>query len=276
MNNTSSLSRQIALELLQNDGAAALAKAKDRADKFGQQSEQISDISRQARAKVEKLEQDVEQSKQNAIDANEKATKAYELAKSTLNQQQQIGDELRSNIRAEIDHSRESLENAIKLTTDALERANRVYDEALTLIANVNGLAAPQIDLDRLKQDALSAIDEAQRLHGEIERLTSEHDKLLLDYDENAELGRKLIINSAVQQAEALETLKELEDIHTSAKEAVALGDGTLKEANNTYHTFAGKTASFEWFPIRFLCSLIVLQVSMHSSQNHRKMLHWP
>lgn len=232
---------QNALELLQNDGAAALAKAKDRADKFGQQSEQISELSRQARAKVEKLEEDVEQSKQNAVDANDKASKAYELAKSTLSQQQQISDDLRSNIRAEIDHSKESLENAIRLTSDALERANRVYDEALTLIANVNALASPDIDLDKLKQEALNAIEEAQRLQNEIERLTSEHDKLLLDYDENAELGKTLIERSIVQQDEALRTLENLEEIHKNAKEAVELGDGTLKEANNTYHTFAGE-----------------------------------
>lgn len=217
-----------------------MAKAKDRADKFGQQSEQISEISRQARAKVEKLEKDVEQSKQNAIDANDKASKAYELAKSTLSQQQQISDELRSNIRAEIDHSKESLENAIRLTSDALERANRVYDEALTLIANVNALASPEIDLDKLKKDALNAIEEAQRLQNEIDQLTTDHDALVLNYDENAELGKTLIERSIVQQEEALRTLQKLEEIHTNAKEAVALGDGTLKEANNTYHTFAG------------------------------------
>lgn len=234
--------------MLQNDGAAALARAKDRADKFGQQSDQISEISRQARTKVESLEKDVEQSKQNAIDANDKASKAYELAKSTLSQQQQISDELRSTIRAEIEHSKESLESAIRLTSSALERANRVYDEALTLIANVNALASPEIDLDKLKQDALNAIDEAQRLQAEIERLTSEHDKLLLDYDENAELGKTLIERSIVQQDEALRTLENLEEIHKNAKEAVALGDGTLQEANSTYHTFAGE------FSLRRLC----------------------
>lgn len=218
-----------------------MAKAKDRADKFGQQSEQISEISRQARAKVEKLEKDVEQSKQNAIDANDKASKAYELAKSTLSQQQQISDELRSNIRAEIEQSKESLENAIRLTSDALERANRVYDEALTLIANVNALASPEIDLDKLKVDALKAIEEAQRLQNEIDQLTTDHDALVLNYDENAELGKTLIERSIVQQEEALRTLENLKEIHRNAKEAVALGDGTLKEANNTYHTFAGE-----------------------------------
>lgn len=42
------------------------------------------------------------------------------------------------------------------------------------------------------------------------------------------------------QQLEAIRLLEHLQTIHTTAKEAVALGDGTLKEANNTYHILAG------------------------------------
>lgn len=81
---------QEALDLLQIDGASALARAKDRFEQYGQQSEQISDISREARAQVEELEKKADQSKSNALEANEKASKAYELARNTLSQQQQI------------------------------------------------------------------------------------------------------------------------------------------------------------------------------------------
>lgn len=47
-------------------------------------------------------------------------------------------------------------------------------------------------------------------------------------------------IRSNAQQEEAVRLLEHLQLIHTTAKEAVALGDGTLKEANNTYHILAG------------------------------------
>lgn len=148
------------MELLKTDGATALARAKDRFETVDQQSGQISDISREARAQVEKLEKLAEESKQNAKDANTKASQAYELAKNTLSQQHRIRDELRSNIQNDIDQSRTSLNNVVKLTEDALERANQIYDEALTLIANVNSLNAPDIDLDKLRKDALNAIEE--------------------------------------------------------------------------------------------------------------------
>ena len=71
-----------------------------------------------------------------------------------------FSEELRSNIRAEIVQARESLENSVKLTAEALKRANEVYDEALTLFANVNALTAPEINLEKLKKDAAQAIEE--------------------------------------------------------------------------------------------------------------------
>lgn len=68
--------------------------------------------------------------------------------------------ELRSNIRDEIEQSKKSLETATRLAADAFKRANEVYDEALTLFANVSALTAPEINLDKLKQDSVKAIEE--------------------------------------------------------------------------------------------------------------------
>lgn len=76
--------------MLEIQGKPAFEKAKERFDQYGQQSDQISEISREARAQVEELEMKADQSRQNAIDAEAKASKAYELAKNTLNQQQLI------------------------------------------------------------------------------------------------------------------------------------------------------------------------------------------
>lgn len=45
---------------------------------------------------------------------------------------------------------------------------------------------------------------------------------------------------SIEEQDEAIKLMEHLTFINRNAKEAVALGDGTLKEANNTYQTLAG------------------------------------
>lgn len=67
---------------------------------------------------------------------------------------------MRNNIRAEIQQSKSALENAIGLSKDALQQANQVYDEALTLIANINALSTPEINLEKLRTDAINAIKE--------------------------------------------------------------------------------------------------------------------
>lgn len=75
---------------MNTEGTAALARAKDRFEQFGQQSDQISEISREARAQVDQLEKQADENKQKANEAYEKALKANELAKNALSQQQQI------------------------------------------------------------------------------------------------------------------------------------------------------------------------------------------
>lgn len=78
------------MELLRSDGISALAKAKDRSDQFGQQSQLISSISRDARTQAERLEAQAEANKQAAITANENSQKAYEMAKNTITLQKNI------------------------------------------------------------------------------------------------------------------------------------------------------------------------------------------
>lgn len=45
-------------------------------------------------------------------------------------------------------------------TKEALRKANEVYDTALTLLTDVNGLTAPDIDIVKLKREALEANDQ--------------------------------------------------------------------------------------------------------------------
>lgn len=71
-----------------------------------------------------------------------------------------FSNELRTNIRAEIEQSKNALESAQHLSREALQLANQVYDEALTLIANINALSVPEINLDKLRTDAMNAIQE--------------------------------------------------------------------------------------------------------------------
>lgn len=75
---------------MNDEGSLALAKAKNKSLEFGEQSEQISDISRDARALADKLESQAQFDLKNAKDANDAVAKAYELAKNAINLQQKV------------------------------------------------------------------------------------------------------------------------------------------------------------------------------------------
>lgn len=143
--------------LLQTDGVAALAKAKDRSDQFGHQSGQISMISRESRAIVTDLEQQSLARQEQAKEAQEKSVQAYEMAKNTFALQSNISGELRTTIRTEIAKAKDNLETTARATKEALAEASDVYNKALTLLTSVNTMAPPQVNLEKLKRDAALA-----------------------------------------------------------------------------------------------------------------------
>lgn len=68
-----------------------------------------------------------------------------------------FSDELRSNIRSEIGLAKDNLETTSKATAEALKEASDVYNKALTLLTSVNTLVAPNVNVDRLRHDAVVA-----------------------------------------------------------------------------------------------------------------------
>lgn len=64
----------------------------------------------------------------------------------------------------ELNTVKQSLTNVAQTTKEALRKANEVYDAALTLLTDVNGLTAPEIDIKKLKKEALEANEEVDKL----------------------------------------------------------------------------------------------------------------
>lgn len=231
---------QDALEVLQTDGNQALQRAKDRSASLDNQSKEISEISRQARTYADKLENEADTAKATAQDALDKATKAFEVAKNTNNLQQQINADIKQNISTELSQLTQKLETVKRITEDSLEKANEVYDDALTLFANINSLSAPDIDTKQIKDDAKRLIEESDRILKELDEVVDSHDNLLKEVAENIELAKILIQRAEAQKQEAVAMLDDVNVSHNKAVEAVDRGSKTLKEANETYHILAG------------------------------------
>lgn len=69
-----------------------------------------------------------------------------------------------------------------------------MYDEALTLFANVNNLVTPEVDTNTIKSDAKRLIEESDRILKELDDIVTSHEKLMEEVTDNIELAKTLIL----------------------------------------------------------------------------------
>lgn len=81
---------QSALEYLDGEGAAALAKARNRSDQFGKQSVDMSALAKESRLLAEKLEKDARNIRDIAEKALNTSVAAHIIAKDGIKKQANI------------------------------------------------------------------------------------------------------------------------------------------------------------------------------------------
>lgn len=170
-----------------------MQRAKDRSAAFDNQSKEISEISREARQYADQLKTESQVAQDTAKEALETATKAFDIVKNTTNLQQLINADLKQNVSTEIQEFKTKIETVNRITDDALENANEVYEEALTLFANVNSLTTPDIDTSTIKFDAKRLIEESERILKELDDIVDSHSPLIQEIEDNIELAKHLV-----------------------------------------------------------------------------------
>ncbi|ALC43661.1 LanB2 [Drosophila busckii] len=237
---------QEALNLLSDEGAQALAKAKNKSIEFGDQSDQISDISREARAMADRLESEAQFDLKNAKDAKDAVEKAHLLAKNAIDLQQKVGVELRTEVRTELNIQKQSLGSVLQTSKEALRKATEVYDTALTLLSDVNRLTQPDIDINELKKQAVDANNRADALLKQLNDLADNNNEIFTDFEHERELAVVLLERADAQKTQDIELLERAKAAHDRATKAVEQGDNTLKEANSTYNKLSGFQADVQ------------------------------
>lgn len=181
------------MELIQIEGATELARAKNKSNQFDHQSEQMSDISRNARKYAEDLEKTADLNRDKAKEAKEKAINASDIAKSTIDLQRSISEQLKTKIGPDFPKERKKLDAVKKLTTESLEKANSVYDESLTIYTNINALSIPEVDLQPMKEDAAKLSKASDEISEELDDVLTSNNDLLTNLEENLSLSDVLI-----------------------------------------------------------------------------------
>nr|CAD7454512.1 unnamed protein product [Timema tahoe] len=235
-----------ALDYLETEGAVALDKAKDRSAQFGQQSEQMSDIAREARVLVQKQMEEAEEIKNTAERAKNTSAQAYELATEAIKQQQNISDELRG-LKVNIESAETNLEKTKELAAEAANKVGEVHSDAFDIYKDIYGLTVPDIDVPKLKEDAENTANDARKLKQDAEDLLKAHGEILANLDDQLDQSEDLLARGMEQQQLVDELLADVDAANSKADKAVQLGDKTLQEAQETLRTLQGQRCSKEF-----------------------------
>lgn len=184
---------QAALSLIESEGKSELARAQLKSSQFDSQSESMSDLSRIARNKADELEKTAESYRASAKDTKERAINASDIAKNTIDLQRSITDQLKTKIAPDFPSEEKKLETLKKLTAESLEKANSVYDESLTLIAKVNGLPIPELNLQPIKEESARLSTETDGIKKNLDDILDTHEDLLSTVEGNINLSEILI-----------------------------------------------------------------------------------
>lgn len=184
---------QAALSLIESEGKSELARAQLKSSQFDSQSESMSDLSREARKNADELEKTAESYRASAKDTKERAINASDIAKNTIDLQRSITDQLKTKIAPDFPSEEKKLETLKKLTAESLEKANSVYDESLTLIAKVNGLPIPELNLQPIKEESARLSAETDEIKKNLDDILDSHEDLLSTVEGNINLSEILI-----------------------------------------------------------------------------------
>ncbi|XP_013780127.1 laminin subunit gamma-1-like isoform X1 [Limulus polyphemus] len=225
-----------ARQLLETEGLDALEKAKERSDKFGQQSHRMSEIAREARHRADQHQEEAVEIEKLAEEALNTSTEAYQLAKDTLNTQDETRDEIRK-LRNKLDDTADLLQRTRDIARESQDEADKAYDDALDIYTDASSVTIPNIDVPKMKDQAQEIIEEARKIRGNADGLIEDNQQLVDKIEDQKEEAEDLLAEGIRQQQIADEMLADADAALAKAKEAVASGDRTLEEANKTLDT---------------------------------------
>lgn len=153
----------------------------------------MSDISRNARKHAEELEKIAEDHKKSAKGMKDLTLNASDVAKKSIDLQRTIIEQLSTKLVPDFPKEKKKLESLQKLTKDSLEKANSVFDESLTLFANINAIQVPELNLNPLKDSGNELIKSSNNLNTELENTLDDNNNLLNNLEENLSLSDVLI-----------------------------------------------------------------------------------
>ncbi|XP_041371142.1 laminin subunit gamma-1-like [Gigantopelta aegis] len=229
------ISLEAAEDYIDREGRLALQRALEALGRFGRQSEQMTRIATRAKLESERQMDDAERISTIAKNALNTSREALRLAQEVFSMPDQTAYEIQKLRQDYSDADRLFTQTKI-LAQEAQDLSKEAHSQALDLYTEALE-DIPSVNVPQLIADAAQIKNEAMQIKAETDRLVNQNQELLSDVEKQKILaGDKLEGGIRLQQTTD-ELLAEVDAARATARDAVDMGETTLKEANETLKT---------------------------------------
>ncbi|VVC25129.1 Hypothetical protein CINCED_3A009745 [Cinara cedri] len=238
MNEETTNTLKRAMDYIQTEGATALAKAISKSDELGQQSDQMSEIAREARQYIDVKEAEIEKMKATAEKAINISTEAYEITRLAVNQQKNISDELKT-LDTELNYVKDKLGAVIERANETQEMVSMISNDSLSIYRDIYAINLPDINVTLLKQNISNLNADAQQIKNDLNLQNSNKNlqNLLNEVGGELQQAEVTLQQSEKQQKTREYFLAQANASYEKADQAVKLGVRILEEAQQTLST---------------------------------------
>ncbi|VDM40381.1 unnamed protein product [Toxocara canis] len=225
-----------ALQYLETEGRTQWELAKEASAKYGEQSQQLSEIAQEARKLANKHENRSREIETLAEKTKNASRQALAEAKDAIFGGDATSKEI-ANMQSRLKDTGNLLNQTSQLAAEQLAEADKAYKAAAESLTTVEGLKLPNVDPQQLEHDAKRVADDA-KMAGENAYEQAAANKELIDEAKRVMANANYELQRAKdQQKISDELLADVDASRAAAREAVQLAENTLKEADQTLNT---------------------------------------
>ena len=221
---------------LESDGYRSLEKAKKRSERYGHQSQRMTDIAREARTLADKHEAEAEAIIGTFKEARNVSETAYLMAKDAITTQQKNKEALEA-LREKASEVKDQFQMTMKLSDDVHKDASKAEQDALGLFTEVSNIKVPDHNSLRLKSEAQAIISEAKSAFKDANSILNSHGELLNSTGTRLADAKALFEDAQRQQQIADGLQASVDDALNQTKEAIKVGEDILEDAKKTLKT---------------------------------------
>lgn len=228
-----------ARRVLDIEGMASLDKARDRSRRFGQQSERMSQIAKEARLLADRHEDEASTTEKLAREAIATSETAYKLALDAI-QTQETNRLALKRLEGQLEELSDLMMRTTKMASDAKKEAVKASTDAVSIYTDINSINVPNFESDRLRIEALDLIGQAENILREAFELLQKNSDALNKTQYQQQDARDLLTEANRQQEMANNLLIEVTRSLAKANESIYAGESTLGDAKKTLETLRG------------------------------------